>query len=237
VLVAGPRSSGKSTLISAFVDLINRTRSEYIITIENQIKFVHENRGSLVSQREVRGDRNELLSVARAALRENPDVLVVEDFGFPEIVALALDAAQSGHLVIGAMTAHTATDAVDRIIDATPPERRGKVQLGLAENLRGIVSQALLRKTGGGRVAAREVLLNTSAVATLIAEGKTSQLRMAIDSGRKHGMVALNDALVAFVQGGIVDSREAYRQAADQQGFLALLTRQGIDTSFVERLA
>ncbi len=237
VLVAGPRSSGKSTLISAFVDLINRTRSEYVITIENQIKFVHENRGSLVSQREVRGDRNELLSVARAALRENPDVLVVEDFGSPEIVALALDAAQSGHLVIGALTAHTATDAVDRIIDATPPERRAKVQLGLAENLRGIVSQALLRKTGGGRVAAREVLLNTSAVATLIAEGKTSQLPMAIDSGRKHGMVALNDALVAFVQGGIVDSREAYRQAADQQGFLALLKRQGIDTSFVERLA
>ena len=237
VLVAGPRSSGKSTLVSAFVDLINRTRSEYVITIENQIKFVHENRGSLVSQREVRGDRNELLSVARAALRENPDVVVVEDFGFPEIVALALDAAQSGHLVIGAMTAHTATDAVDRIIDATPPERRAKVQLGLAENLRGIVSQALLRKSGGGRVAAREVLLNTSAVATLIAEGKTSQLPMAIDSGRKHGMVALNDALVAFVQGGIVDSREAYRQAADQQGFLALLKRQGIDTSFVERLA
>ena len=237
VLVAGPRSSGKSTLISAFVDLINRTRSEYIITIENQIKFVHENRGSLVSQREVRGDRNEVLKVARAALRENPDVLVIEDFGSPEIVTLALDASQSGHLVIGTLTGHAATDAVDRIIDETPPERRAKVQLGLAENLRGIVFQALLRKTGGGRVAAREVLLNTSAVATLIAEGKTSQLPMAIDSGRKHGMVALNDALVAFVQGGVVDSREAYRQTADQQGFLALLKRQGIDTSFVERLA
>ena len=237
VLVAGPRSSGKSTLISAFVDLINRTRSEYVITIENQIKFVHENRGSLVSQREVRGDRNEVLKVARAALRENPDVLVIEDFGSPEIVTLALDASQSGHLVIGSLTGHTATDAVDRIIDETPPERRAKVQLGLAENLRGIVSQALLRKSGGGRVAAREVLLNTSAVATLIAEGKTSQLPIAIDSGRKHGMVALNDALVAFVQSGVVDSREAYRQAADQQGFLALLKRQGIDTSFVERLA
>jgi twitching motility protein PilT len=237
VLVAGPRSSGKSTLISAFVDLINRRRSAYIITIENQVKFVHENRGSLVSQREVRGDRSEVLSVARAALRENPDVLVIEDFGSPEIVTLALDAAQSGYLVIGTLTAHTATDAVDRIINETPPDRRAKVQLGLAENLRGIVAQALLRKAGGGRVAAREVLLNTSPVATLIAEGKTSQLPMAIDSGRKHGMVALNDALVAFVQGGIVDSREAYRQAADRQGFLALLKRQGIDTSFVERLA
>ena len=237
VLVAGGRSSGKSTLISAFVDLINRTRSDHVITIENQIKFVHENRGSLVSQREVRGDRSDLLAAARAALRENPDVLVVEEFGSPEMVTLALEAAQSGHLVIGALTAHTATDAVDRIIDQTPPERRGKVQLGLAESLRGIVAQVLLRKAGGGRVAAREVLLNTSAVANLIAEGKTSQLPMAIDSGRKHGMVALNDALVAFVQGGIVDSREAYRQAADQQGFLALLKRQGIDTSFVERLA
>lgn len=237
VLVAGGRSSGKSTLISAFVDLINRTRSDHVITIENQIKFVHENRGSLVSQREVRGDRNDLVAAARAALRENPDVLVVEDFGSPEMVTLALEAAQSGHLVIGALTAHTATDAVDRIIDQTPPERRAKVQLGLAEHLRGIVTQVLLRKAGGGRVAAREVLLNTSAVANLIAEGKTSQLPMAIDSGRKHGMVALNDALVAFVQGGIVDSREAYRQAADQQGFLALLKRQGIDTSFVERLA
>ena len=237
VLVAGQRSSGKSTLVSAFVDLINRTRSEYVITIENQIKFVHENRASLVSQREVRGDRDERVAVARAALRENPDVLVVEDLGSPEMVTLALEAAQSGHLVVGAMTAHTATDAVDRIIDQTPPERRAKVQMGLAESLRGIIAQVLLRKTGGGRVAAREVLLNTSAVANLIAEGKTSQLPMAIDSGRKHGMVALNDALVAFVQGGIVDSREAYRQAADQQGFLALLKRQGIDTSFVERLA
>ena len=237
LLVTGPRSSGKSTLIAAFVDLINRTRSDHVITIENQIKFVHENRTSLVSQREVRGDRNELLLVARSALRENPDVLVIEDFGSPEIVTLALEAAQSGHLVIGALTAHTATDAVDRIIDETPPDRRQKVQMGLAENLRGIVAQVLLRKPGGGRVAAREVLLNTRAVSNVIAEGKTSQLPMAIDSGRKHGMVALNDVLAAFVQGGVVDSREAYRRAADHQGFLALLKRQGIDTSFVERLA
>jgi twitching motility protein PilT len=190
-----------------------------------------------VSQREVRGDRNELLSVARAALRENPDVLVIEDFESPEIVTLALDAARSGHLVIGALTAHTATAAVDRLIDQTPPDHRPKVQSGLAESLRGIVAQVLLRKAGGGRVAAREVLLNSRAVANMIAEGKTSQLPMAIDNGRKHGMVALNDALVAFVQAGIVESREAYRQAADQQGFLSLLKRQGIDTSFVERLA
>ena len=237
VLVAGQRSSGKSTLISAFVDLVNRTRSDHVITIETQIKFVHENRGSLVSQREVRGGSSELVSVARAALRENPDVLVIEDFGSPEIVTLALEAAQSGHLVIGALTAHTSTDAIDRIIDQAPPASRAKLQMGLAESLRGIVAQVLLRKAGGGRVAAREVLLATSAVANLIAEGNTSQLPMAIDSGRKHGMVALNDALLALVKSGVIDSREAYRQAADQQAFLSLLERQGVDTSFVERLA
>lgn len=237
LLITGPRSSGKSTLISAFVDLINRTRSDHVITLENQIKFVHENRLSLVSQREVRGDNTEWMTAARAALRENPDVLVIEDLRSPEVVTLALEAAQSGHLVIGAITAHTTTEAVDRIIDQTPPERRPKIQLGLAEALRGVVAQVLLRKAGGGRVAAREVLLNTSAVANVIAEGKTSQLPMAIDSGRKHGMVPLNDALASFVKSGIVDSREAYRQASDQQGFLGLLKRQGIDVSFVERLA
>ena len=237
VIVAGQRSSGRSTLISAFVDLINRTRSDHVITIENQIKFVHENRGSLISQREVGGDRNELASAVRAALRENPDVLVIEDFGSPDMITLALEAAQSGCLVIGAVAAHSAMEAVNGIIEQAPPESREKVQRALAENLRGIVSQVLLRKTRGGRVAAREVLLNTSAVANLIAEGKTSELPMAIEGGRKHGMVALNEALVGLVQGGSVDSREAYRQATDQQGYLALLERQGIDTSFIERLA
>jgi twitching motility protein PilT len=207
LLVTGPRSSGKSTLISAFVDLINRTRSDHVITLENQIKFVHESILSLVSQREVRGDNAEWIAAARAALRETPDVLVIEDLRSPEVATLALDTAQSGHLVIGALTAHTTAEAVDRIINQTPLERRPKIQLGLAEALRGVVGQVLLRKSGGGRVAARELLLNTSAVANLIAEGKTSQLPMAIDGGRKHGMVSLNDALASFVQGGIVDSR------------------------------
>lgn len=237
VLVTGPRSSGKSTLIAAFVDLINRTRSDHVITLESQIKFVHENRHSLVSQREVRGDNEELVAVARAALRENPDVLAIEDLRTPELVNVALEAAESGHLVIGSLSAHTTTAAIDRIIDQTAPDRRPKIQLALAEGLRGIVAQVLVRKSGGGRLAAREVLLNTSSVASLISEGKTSQLPLAIDSGRKHGMVPLNDALVAFVQSGVVDPREAYRQAADRQGFLNLLKREGVDTSFVERLA
>jgi twitching motility protein PilT len=237
ILVAGPRSSGKSTLVSALVDLINRTRSDHVITLESEIKVVQESRNSLVSQREVRGDVEELLAVGRAALRENPDVLVIEDLRSPEIIALALEAAESGRLVIGALTAHTATTAIGRFVDQLPAERRSQAQLTLAETLRGVVAQVLLRKSGGGRVAARELLLNTPSVASLIAEGKFQQLPLALDSGRRYGMVPLNDALVAFVQSGIVDAREAYRKAFDRQAFLSLLRREGIDTSFVERLA
>lgn len=237
VLVAGPRSSGKSTLISAFVDLINRARNDYVVTIESQIMCAHESRGCLISQREVRGSDEELAAVVRAALRENPDVLVIEDLRSPKVVALALQAMESGHLVIGAVSAHTTTTAIGRILDRFPPERRDHVQRMLAEGLRGVVSQVLLPKTGGGRVAAREVLLNTSAIASLIAEGRISQLPLALDSGRKHGMVPLNDALAGFVQRGIVDVKDAYRKAFERQAFLAVLRREGIDTSFVERLA
>ncbi len=237
ILVAGPRASGKSTLIAALVDAINRTRSEHIITLESEIKFVHERRSSLVSQREVRGDNAEWLAVARGAVRENPDVLVIEDLRSPEIIALALNAAEAGRLVIAAIPANTAVGAVARVLDQFPPEDRDRAQLALAESLRGVISQVLLRKTGGGRVAARELLLNTAAVATLVAGGKLQQLPAAMESGRKHGMVPLNDALVVFVQSGTVDAREAYRQAFDRDAFLGLLKREGIDTSFVERLA
>ena len=237
VLVAGPRASGKSTLVCAFVDLINQSRSDYVITLESQIKFVHESWSSLVSQREVRGDAAEMAAVARAALRENPDVLVIEDLRSPEIVGVALEAVEGGHLVIGTMAAHTSATAVGRMIEQFPPEQRARVQETLAEGLRGVVAQVLLRKTGGGRVAARELLLNTPSVANLISEGRIAQIPLAIDSGRKHGMVPLNDALVGFVQSGIVDSREAYRKAYERQAFLSVLRREGLDTSFVERLA
>ena len=237
VLVAGPRLSGKSTLISAFVDLINRTRSDYIISLETEIKFVHDNRRAMVSQREARGEPDAMLQGARAALRENPDVLVIDDLKTPELVAVALDAAESGHLVIGTVTAHTTSAAIGRLIETAPYERQTQVALSLSECLRGAVAQVLLRKTGGGRVAARELLFNMPSVAALVAEGKIGQLPLAIDSGRKYGMVPMNDALLGFVQGGAVDAREAYRKAYDRVAFLELMKREGIDTSFVERLA
>jgi twitching motility protein PilT len=237
VLIAGPRSSGKSTLISAFVDLINRTRRDHVITIENEIQVVHESRGSMISQREVRGDGPGLLSAITGALREDPDVLAIEELRGDGIMQVALEAAGSGRLVIGGLPAHSAADAVDRVFDRFAQDQQVHAQLTLAENLRGILVQTLLRKPGGGRVAARELLLNTPAVASLIADGRTSQLPLAIEAGRKAGMTSLNDSMVALVKSGAVDVSEACRRAGDRQGLLALMKRHGIDTSLVERLA
>jgi twitching motility protein PilT len=237
VLVAGSRSSGKRTLLAAFVDLMNRSRRDHIITIEREINIVHERGQSFISQREVRGNDEDMLAAARAALREDPDVLVIEDLRTAALMNVALEAAASGRLVIAGVPAHTTTGAIDRIIDMYPPEQRRQVQLALADSLRGVIAQALLRKVGGGRLPAREVLLNTPAVSGVIAEGKTSQLPMAIEGGRRYGMMPLNDALVGLVHSGSVDAREAYRQSPDRPGFLAALNRSGIDTSFVERPA
>jgi twitching motility protein PilT len=237
VLVAGSRSTGKRTLMSAFVDLMNRTRRDHVITIEREINIVHERGNSFISQREVRGNDEDMLLAARAALREDPDVLVIDDLHTGALMNVALEAAGAGRLVIGGFSAHTATGTIDRIIDLYAPEHRPPVQFALADSLRGVIVQVLLHKIGGGRLPAREVLLNTPAVSSAIAEGKTSQLPMAIEGGRRHGMMPLNDALVGLVQTGVVEAQEAYRRSADRPGFLAALHRQGIDTSFMERLA
>jgi pilus retraction protein PilT len=237
VLFVGARSSGKRTTMAAFVDLMNRTRRDHIITIEREINIQHERGNSFISQRELRGSDDHVLAATRAALREDPDVLVVEELGTAALMNAALDAAAAGRLVVGGFTAHTATGAIDRIIDLYAPEQHRQIQMALADSMRGVVAQVLLRKIGGGRLPAREVLLNTPAVSSVIAEGKTSQLPMAIEGGRGHGMIPLNDSLVGLVRNGSVDAHDAYRHSPDRAGFLAALNRQGIDTSFVERLA
>ncbi len=237
ILIAGARSSGKRTTMAAFVDLMNRTRRDHIITIEREINIQHERANSFISQREVRGNDEDVLAAARAALREDPDVLVIEELRTSALVDLALEAAAAGRLVVGGFTAHTATGAIDRIIDLYSPDLHRQVQMALADSMRGVVAQVLLRKVGGGRLPAREVLLNTAAVSSVIAGGKTSQLPMAIEGGRGHGMMPLNDALVGLVRNGSVEAREAYRHSPDRAGFVAALNRQGIDTSFAERLA
>jgi twitching motility protein PilT len=237
VLIASPRAAGKSTVLAAMVDLINRQRSDYVITLERQIRIVHDNRHSLVSQRELRGSGAEMLTVARSALRENPDVLVIDDLQSVEMCQIALDAAGTGLLVLASVAAGSASAAIARVLELSPPPQRVELQEGLAQHLRGVIAQVLLRRIGGGRIAARELLLTTSSVASMLRQGQLTQLALAIDSGRKHGMMSLNDSLVSFVRSGSVDIREAYRKADDRETLLAMLKRDSIDTTFVERLA
>lgn len=232
VLVTGPRLSGKRTLIAALIDLINRRRRDHVITIESEITVVHGPGTSVISHREVRGGPDEVERAARTALREDPDVLVIESMQSAGLIDIALEGAASGQLIIGGLTARDAASAVDRIVNSYPTEARPQTRLTLAEHLRGIVAQVLLQKRGGGRVAAREILVNTPAVASVIAEGRVSQLARAIDTGQ--GMQRLNDALAGLVRSGAVEISEAYRRAADRAGLLAELKRLGVDTSAIE---
>jgi twitching motility protein PilT len=237
VLVAGPRTSGKSTLLSALVDLVNRQRAELVITLERQIRLVHDHKSALVSQREIRGGADESVAAARAALRESPDVLVVDDLLSPQMVPLLVTAASEGLLVFVSMTAPSTTDAVQRFAEMAPADMRKAVQSAMAESFRGAIAQVLLKKAGGGLIAAREVLLVTAPVTRVIAEGQLGQLPLAFESGRKHGMVSFTDALVDFVRSGTVDVREAFRKAPDRDRLLEQLKRNGFDTTVVERLA
>jgi twitching motility protein PilT len=237
VLVSGARASGKSTLLNAFVDLINRTRSDHVITIETQIGFVHESRRSFISQRESRGDVELAATFARAALHEDPDVMVIEDLKSADLISVALEAAESGRLVLASVPASSTIGALERLIEVFPADRRAKARASLATALRGVLAQVLLRRVTGGLVAAREILLNTPAVSQLVLEGKLFQLPAALDSGRRHGMVPLTDSLAAHVREGTVQVAEAYRKALDRAALVALLKREGIDTSFADRLA
>jgi twitching motility protein PilT len=237
VLVAGPPTSGKSTLISAMVDVVNRQRGDFVITLERRIRLVHDNRSALVSQREIRGGAEESMAAARAALRENPDVLVVDDLVSPQMVPLLLTAASEGLLVFVSITAPSTADAVQRFVELAPPEMRKAVQNAMAESFRGAVAQVLLKKAGGGVIAGREVLLATAPVTRVISEGQLGQLPLALEGGRNHGMVSFTDALVEYVRSGTVDVREAFRKAPDRAGLLDRLKREGVDTSVVERLA
>ncbi len=235
ILVTGLRGSGKSTLLTSFIDLINRTRSDHVITTEAQIDFVHEPKRSFISQREVRGEEA-MVTAVRAASREEPDVLLIEDVRTQELATLAIDAAEAGRLVFASVPGHSTASAIERLIELFPAERREKVQASLAAGLRGVVSQVLLRKLRGGRVAAREVLLNTPAVSALIAEGRIFQLPAALESGRGAGMISLAESLASLVQEGTVHPAHAYRKAPNRDQFLAALRRNGVDAAIAERL-
>jgi twitching motility protein PilT len=227
VLVTGPTGSGKSTTLAAMVDHINKTRSDHIITIEDPIEFVHGNQKCLVNQREIVTHTDGFKKALRAALREDPDIVLVGEMRDLETIAIAIETAETGHLVFGTLHTTTACSTVDRIIDQFPADRQAQIRTMLSESLKGVVSQTLVKKIGGGRAAALEVLLVTAAIANLIREGKTFQIPSLMQTGKKMGMVLLNDALLELVKKKFVDPEEAYRKAIDKAGFARALAAAG----------
>ena len=227
VLVTGPTGSGKSTTLCAMVDYINRNRDDHIITIEDPIEFVHENQKCLINQREVGTHTDSFKGALRAALREDPDIVLVGEMRDLETVAIAIETAETGHLVFGTLHTTTAASTVDRIIDQFPADRQAQIRVMLSESLRGVISQTLCRKIGGGRVAALEVLIVTSAVSNLIREGKTFQIpsMMQVGKARRHGQPQRRadgpgDAEARHAGGGLREERrqDELRGSAEARG-------------------
>jgi twitching motility protein PilT len=228
VLVTGPTGSGKSTTLAAMIDYVNRTRDDHVITIEDPIEFVHQNKRCLVNQREVGTHTGSFKNALRAALREDPDVVLVGELRDLETVAIAIETAETGHLVFGTLHTNTAPSTVDRIIDQFPADRQSQIRMMLSESLKGVISQTLCKKIGGGRVPALEVLLCTSGVANLVREGKTFQIPSIMQTGRAQGMATLNDALFDLVKRSLVEPREAYAKAVGKAELKGLLERNGL---------
>ena len=227
VVVTGPTGSGKSTTLCAMMDSINKTREDHVITIEDPIEFVHDNHKCLVNQREVHNHTDSFKDALRAALREDPDILLVGEMRDLETIAIAIETAETGHLVFGTLHTTTAASTIDRIIDQFPADRQQQIRVMLSESLKGVIAQTLLPKKGGGRVAALEVLIVTPAISNLIREGKTFQIPSAMQTGKLHGMVMLNDALFELVNKGLVEPFDAYVKAVDKPGFETQLKRGG----------
>jgi twitching motility protein PilT len=227
VLVSGPTGSGKSTTLCALIDLINRERTDHIVTIEDPIEFVHENKHCLITQRQVHLHTESFKTALRAALREDPNIVLVGEMRDLETVAIAIETAETGHLVFGTLHTTTAASTVDRIIDQFPADRQAQIRIMLSESLRGVISQTLCKKIGGGRVAAREILLSTPAVANLIREGKTYQIPSIIQTSRKAGMITLNDSLLDLVEKRQIEPDEAYLRSVEKSAMLQALKAKG----------
>jgi twitching motility protein PilT len=234
VLVTGPTGSGKSTTLCSLIDLVNRERNDHVITIEDPIEFVHENKSCLITQRQVGVHTKSFKQALRAALREDPDIILVGELRDLETVSIAIETAETGHLVFGTLHTTTAASTVDRLIDQFPADRQEQIRQMLAESLKGVISQTLCKKIGGGRVAAREVLLSNPAVSNLIREGKTFQIPSIMQTSRRLGMVTLNDALLELVDAAQVEPKEAYLKAVDKTGLVAGLKARGKDVGFAE---
>jgi len=213
VLVTGPTGSGKSTTLAAMVDYINDTKYDHILTVEDPIEFVHESKKSLVNQREVHRDTLGFNEALRSALREDPDVILVGEMRDLETIRLALSAAETGHVVFGTLHTSSAAKTIDRIVDVFPAEEKSMVRSMLSESLQGVISQTLLKKSGGGRIAAHEIMIGTPAIRNLIRESKIAQMYSAIQTGSSLGMQTMDQCLQNLLGKGLI-SREVARDTA-----------------------
>jgi twitching motility protein PilT len=232
VLVTGPTGSGKSTTLAAMVDHINKNRTDHIVTIEDPVEFVHENQKCLVTQRQVGSHTKSFKAALRAALREDPDIVLVGEMRDLETISIAIETAETGHLVFGTLHTNTAVATVDRIIDQFPPDQQAQIRVMLADSLKGVVAQVLCKKKSGGRVAAFEILIGTSALASLIREGKTFQIPSIMQTSKKVGMITMNESLFQLVKSGQIDPKEAWMKSSDKTGLVGLLRGSGIPADF-----
>jgi len=220
VLVTGPTGSGKSTTLAAMIDLINSTRREHILTLEDPLEFIHENKMALFNQRQVGEHTESFSSALRAALREDPDVILVGEMRDLETISLAMSAAETGHLVFGTLHTNSAAKTIDRIIDAFPRDAQEQIRTMLSESLKGVICQQLLRTADGkGRAAALEILVGTPAIGNLIREGKTFQIPSIIQTARKDGMQLMDQHILDLLKTKTIAPEEAYRCAADKKMF------------------
>jgi twitching motility protein PilT len=214
------------------IDYINRNRTDHIITIEDPLEFVHDNKRCLINQRQVHEHTDSFKDALRAALREDPDIVLVGEMRDLETVAIAIETAETGHLVFGTLHTSSAPSTVDRIIDQFPADRQGQIRVMLAESLKGVISQTLLKKVGGGRVPALEVLIVTPSVSNLIREAKVFQIPSIMQTGKKYGMCQMTDAVLDLVKRKLVEPQEAYAKAFDKTALLNAFKKSNIDTSW-----
>ncbi len=219
VLVTGPTGSGKSTTLAAMIDYLNKKDYGHILTIEDPIEFVHQSKKCLINQREVHRDTKGFHEALRSALREDPDVILVGEMRDPETIGLALTAAETGHLVFGTLHTSSAAKTIDRIIDVFPAAEKDMVRSMLSESLRAVISQTLLKRIGGGRVAAHEIMIATAAIRNLIREAKVPQMYSAIQTGQSVGMKTLDQSLLELTSAGIISKQTARAVAMNKDQF------------------
>jgi len=219
ILVTGPTGSGKSTTLAAMINHVNETQSGHVLTIEDPIEFVHESKKCLINQREVHRDTLGFNEALRSALREDPDVILVGEMRDPETIRLALTAAETGHLVFGTLHTSSAAKTIDRIVDVFPASEKDMVRAMLSESLQSVISQALIKKTGGGRAAAHEIMVGTPAIRNLIRENKVPQMYSAIQTGQQLGMQTMDQALMELVHRGDISRTEARGKANLKEQF------------------